>query len=127
MTGRRVRGHLIGHVVWFCLGAALALGLLTGVGGNGWLLILGVIVASGLLVGRGGKAALHGLPTALAGLFVGFAGIVALSGLMVPGCPEGSVACSVGAAGDATASAVAAILLAVAVLVWQVLFDRRSS
>lgn len=91
--------HYLKHLAWLLIGEAVGFGALTGVGGNG-ALIMAAALAGGLYLSyREGSAAIHFAVWAPVG-FALFVGSVVVLAALFPECPPNSCAW-VGPTGDA--------------------------
>ncbi len=119
--------HIAQHLFWPMVGAAIAYGVLTGVGSNGALVIAAAVFGVAILYLRGGRDALHGGWGWLAGFLVSFGAILLAARAGTAHCPAGAINCASGSIGDATGLALASIGAGVGVVVLMSLLERRST
>jgi hypothetical protein len=114
--------HWARHLFWVTLGAFAALGILTGIGGNGWLVLVAVAVGAVIALVRGGA---HGALGMAPGFLLGVAVLALLAPLWIEPCPAEAVACSVGPAYDVVPTVLGAAVTGVVVLLAMVLLEGR--
>ena len=114
--------HYLKHLAWILIGEAIGLGILTGVGGNGAIVILVALVGAVLLILRERRAAGHFAVWAIAGIALVVGSVLVLATLW-PTCAARSCAW-VGPTGDPIPLIVTALFSAAAVAAALVLFER---